>query len=135
MGAWSSGSFGNDDALDWVYELEESGVGAIRETLEAVVAQDGYLEASDACCAVAAAEVIAASLGQPPPGDLPDEVTEFLQSEPAIGVDLVELARTALGRVLSADSELLELWRDTDAFAEWKAGVDSITGRLTPPTT
>lgn len=132
MGAWSSGSFGNDDALDWVYELEESGVGAIRETLEAVVAQEGYLEASDACCAVAAAEVIAASLGQLPPGDLPDEVTDFLQSEPAIGVDLVELARTALGRVLSADSELLELWRDTADFAEWKAGVDDIANRLVP---
>jgi len=134
MGAWSSGSFENDDALDWVYELEESGIGAIRETLEGVIAQDGYLEASDACCAVAAAEVIAASLGKPPHGDLPDEVSEFLQSEPAIGVDLVELARTALGRVMSADSELLELWRDTADFAEWQAGVNSIATRLSPPT-
>ncbi len=133
MGAWSSVSFGNDDAADWVYELEESGIGAIRETLESVVAEEGYLEASDACCAVAAAEVVAASLGQPPPDELPDEVTEFLQSEPAIGVDLVDLARKAVARVLSRDSELFELWRDTPEFDAWKAGIDSIAARLAAP--
>ena len=33
MGAWGTGSFENDDAMDWVYELEESGVSFLKETL------------------------------------------------------------------------------------------------------
>ena len=38
MGAWGAGSFENDDAMDWVYELEEEGLEAVTAALKAVAA-------------------------------------------------------------------------------------------------
>src|SRR4051794_2230831 len=63
MGAWGSGSFENDDACDWVADLEENGPSAVREPLTTVADadEDEYLEAPDCSVAIAAAELIAAS--------------------------------------------------------------------------
>lgn len=62
MGARGCGSFENDDAADWVYELESGGVAAVASALEQVssVAEDEYLEAHEASAAMAAAEIVAA---------------------------------------------------------------------------
>ena len=57
MGAWGSGPFENDDACDWLDELADSGVAALREALALADAAD-YLEAPDGSVVVAAAEVV-----------------------------------------------------------------------------
>lgn len=78
MGAWGVGSFENDDAGDWVWELEEAGDGSfLVDTLQPVAdaAADKYVEVGEAACALAAAEVVAAALGQPG-DDLPASVTD-----------------------------------------------------------
>lgn len=61
MGAWAVDAFGNDDAGDWSYELEETDdLFLIEEALNKVIETgDQYLEAPDATIALAAAEVIA----------------------------------------------------------------------------
>jgi len=61
MGAWSYESFGNDDACDWIAQLEEhNDLGFVESTLDAVLAVgDDYLEAPEACEAIAAAKVVA----------------------------------------------------------------------------
>ena len=63
MGAWGPGSFENDAALDWAWELDEDlDASALRRALAAVY--DGKTDEE----AVAAAEVVAAlSAGPPPP--------------------------------------------------------------------
>ena len=33
MGAWGTGAFDNDDASDWVYELEDGGIDASNRPL------------------------------------------------------------------------------------------------------
>ncbi len=54
MGAWGSGPFENDDACDWLDELADSGVAALRAAL--ALADDAeYLEAPDGSVIVAAA--------------------------------------------------------------------------------
>jgi hypothetical protein len=70
MGAWGFQAFENDDALDWLEELEVGGAEVVRQGLNAVA--DGYIEAPDGSVAVAAAEITAAAQGIPH-GDLPED--------------------------------------------------------------
>lgn len=66
MGAWGHGSFDNDAASDWLGDLAEGDVSLVGETLDAVGAaeKDEYIDADDACNALAAAELVAAALGK-----------------------------------------------------------------------
>lgn len=69
MGAWGSGSFDNDDALDWVNDLEGSkGTAVIEFALQAVLDESDYLEAPECSAALCAAEVVAALKGAPGQG-------------------------------------------------------------------
>jgi hypothetical protein len=62
MGAWGTGSFENDDALDFLAELERKGQAAIERALDKVTTLGAaeYLEAPEASAAIAASEVIVA---------------------------------------------------------------------------
>jgi hypothetical protein len=134
MGAWGTGPFENDDALDWVWELEEGGERVVRAALQAAVSAKGTYDADTgvASNAVAAAEVVAALRGRPY-NKVPEEVEQWLSSaarppQP----DLLDLARRAVERVRS-DSELKECWdeapdpSDRDA---WYAAMDDLLARL-----
>jgi hypothetical protein len=129
MGAWGTGSFENDDASDWVYTLTADKTLAPATSALALAAGMSYLEAPAACEALAAAEVLAAYQGKPSSA-LPPEVAEWLMAtKPAIGPNDLALARTVVQRVLT-DSELQELWEDSDEFDSWKAGVEQLATRL-----
>lgn len=64
MGAWDAGSFGNDDAMDWLSEFEEKPMDAIRTAIAVVIESDenDYLDAADCCIALAAVECVAGAL-------------------------------------------------------------------------
>ena len=129
MGAWSHGSFANDDALDWVAALSASGSGAIVQALARVPEHDDeYLEAPAACAAVAAAEVVAAQAGLPA-AKLPAKVSAWVAGQPRPSPDLIELARRAVERVLRA-SELRDLWAESPKSAVWQAEVAGLLARL-----
>jgi len=133
-GAFGHGSFQNDDALDWVgNELKESGARAIPPALRAVlgVGANDYLEAPDCSTAIAACEVLAASLGRPAT-DLPKDVAAIAKRLPRPAVGLLKDARAALDRIL-AKSELRDLWSESKQFPEWKKTVEALKGRLAPP--
>ena len=65
MGAWSHEAFGNDTACDWADGLEEvDDLSLVEAAIDAVVdAPGGDLDASEACEALAAAEVVACLRG------------------------------------------------------------------------
>ena len=123
MGAWSAGSFGNDDALDYVEGL--SGFDAVIETVAAFSAQPEGLEAGDACAALAACDLLAAGLGRPPE-DLPDLPSITLH---AVSEDTLALAKALVSHV-RATSDLAELWEDD--LEEWHESLDALVIRLTP---
>jgi hypothetical protein len=131
MGAWSTGAFGNDDAGDWVYELEGADdLGLCRDALEVAQSVPGYLDASDGAQAMAAAEVIAAAAGRRG-ADLPEEVEAWLDTvRPEPTPDDLELARLAVERVRGPRSELAELWADSPSKDEWAKLVDDLVTRL-----
>ncbi|MFC4394683.1 DUF4259 domain-containing protein [Arthrobacter sedimenti] len=127
MGAWGYLPFENDDALDWLEELEAGGADVIRQAL--AKAGDRYVEAPDGAIALAAAEVTAASQGNPL-GDLPENVTDWVTAHGLeITAEDVEMAVEAVERVAAEKSELAELWDDADE-PEWRESLDDLTERL-----
>jgi len=128
MGAWGHKSFENDDALDFVWQFEESGMSAVESAFTlAVNPPDDYLEAPDACAALAAAEFVAAKKT----GNvdrLMDDHVELLQKID-VSPKLIGDAKNAVGRVLQ-NSELRELWEEGDEINIWHDDVLVLLERL-----
>jgi Domain of unknown function (DUF4259) len=127
MGAWGARSFENDDALDWVWELEESSDDSVVRAAFAAVHADVEVEAPEASCACAAAEVVAAAAGAPAEW-LPDEVTAWVAAHGSAVAGLRGEARAAVQRIAEG-SELQQLWAEAGG-AEWDTGIADLLGRL-----
>ena len=123
MGTIGTGPFENDDALDFLDDLEDSDptqrLTKVRRALTTVIRAKGYVEAPQMAEAVAAAAVVAGS-------EDPDVVAgeaylpRWLDDEP-LDVDerLKELATEALHRALRHDdNEWWELWDEANATDE-----------------
>ena len=131
MGAWGINTFDNDDASDWVYELEETGDASfVVETLETVAQyEDDYAEASACARALAAAEVVAALMNAGS-SSLPNEVKQWVDQHRAIrGQEYAQTALRAVERV-KTNSELKELWDESDSAAEWYDTLQDLEKRL-----
>ena len=130
MGTWGHRTFENDDASDWVDELEESqDFSAIDAALDSIVrANGGYLESPDCCRALAAAEVIVALLGRPAP-ELPPEIAAWASRQPKPPYALVQKAVSSIEAILH-NSELAELWAEGDDLSMWESTVNELRARL-----
>ena len=134
MGAWSHEPFGNDTASDWKYGLEEAtDLSLIEETFDRVLAiGEDYLESPEAEEAVAAAEVLARLVGPNngavEPVELVDAWAANIKLKPSD--ELIQKAQAALNRILSEDSELLELWQESGSYDAWAGSMNSLMDRL-----
>ncbi|MBE7465749.1 MAG: DUF4259 domain-containing protein [Planctomycetes bacterium] len=131
MGTWGYAAFDNDEASDFVYDLEESeDLSILTEALAGMIpGGDLELQAPECSVAIAAAEVVAALNGRPAP-DLPADVAAWAKGKPRPDPRLVAQARQALEAILQ-DSELKELWQENKAdFPQWLAGVEDLKRRL-----
>ncbi|SFV16171.1 DUF4259 domain-containing protein [Pseudoduganella namucuonensis] len=134
MGTWAIDAFGNDIALDWAEDLQESkDLYFIENTLNNVLSADSaaYLEAPFAAEGLAAIEVLARLQGQPGEAEegidaWVDEVRAKFKRRP----DLVEKAQRAIDHILSDKSELRELWADGDDYDSWRAAVEALRTRV-----
>lgn len=134
MGAWATDAMGNDDACDWVYGLDEcSDLSLVEKTLDKALSDGAeYLESPDACEALAAIEVIARLQGHwgdrnaySESMDAWVEKTKLVPSKA-----LAEKAHKVIERILADDSELKELWQESEEFDAWKASVKNLEGRV-----
>lgn len=134
MGTWSHEPFGNDTANDWAYDLEETkDLSLIVRVFDGVLELgDEYLEADQACEAVAAAEVLAKILGRGTQTDTyTEKVDEWLQTiseQPS--AELLNKAKQVLRRILAEDSELKELWEESDDAEAWRDNIQTLIARL-----
>jgi hypothetical protein len=131
MGAWGIGTFENDDAADWAYELEDAlDLEPVRRALAATVDSDGYLEIPEAACAVAAAAVVASSFDGDLKG-LPEEIGEWVDGhlDEATRGD-GRLAVDAIDRVMSEESELRNLWAEVPQGPRWAEEIEKLRQRL-----
>ena len=139
MGTWAVDAFGNDYAQDWAEDLHEtSNLDAVEDTLNTVLDSGAELEAPFAAEALAAIEVLARLQGK---GGARTEdsaaIDEWVDArkEKAKGAvkprtDLAAKAQQALARIVSGQSELRQLWEESEHYAEWRAAVDDLAARL-----
>lgn len=137
MGAWSEDNFGNDDAGDWIWDLEKSkGLNTLLAPIQSVLAEDNYLESPICCEALAASEIIAASVS----GDhsiIPEEAKNWLSKKqglifgrkPKIEVAHAKQALKAVKKI-TANSELQELWEEDGENKEWREVQNLLIAKL-----
>ncbi|WP_296001454.1 DUF4259 domain-containing protein [Rugamonas sp.] len=134
MGTWAVDAFGNDFALDWAEDLQElKNMDAVEDTLNnALDHTDAVLEAPFAAEALVAIEVIARLQGHW--GERTEEsaaVDAWVAQRPQKArPDLAEKAHRVIERVLSEQSELRELWADSEHYDDWRASVAELKTRV-----
>ena len=130
MGAWSHEPFGNDTANDWADELEESSDFSIVEKAfnQIIEFSEEYIDADIACEAYAAAEVLAQALGEGTQDDTYTEKIDAWLTKLTIKPNnlLIPKALRALDLLTTQDSELDELWQDSDEYTEWTVNIDEL---------
>ena len=134
MGTWSHEPFGNDTAGDWAYGLLESqDLSYIEAALDKVLQQSEYLEAPDAEEAIAAIEVVAKLRGKGTQTDAyTEEVDDWVASmKQKPGAALLQKTQRTLKRVVSGESELLELWSEGAELGRWKSSVAALELAIT----
>lgn len=132
MGAWGIGVFDNDDAADWVSELESANdSGFLSEAIDIAMSAGDYFEAPEGSRLLCACEVIAAIGGQPST-NLPDEVRQWVSNHETLDITaLFPAALQAIDRVLGESSELNQLWKeDENDYSVWRETVLSIKSRM-----
>lgn len=133
MGAWGADTFDNDTAGDWAYGIEKiDDLSLVRETFDRVLAAgDDYLDADEASEGLAACEVIARLKGNFGVRNAYTEVVDnWVESHSSLSVaELVDPALSVINRILTAPSELLDLWEEEDA-TEWRNAVDDLRKRV-----
>lgn len=134
MGTWGVNNFDNDIAIEWINLLiEENDKELIIIALKEIDNEPDYIEAPECIEALCAIEIMAAFKTHDYQG-LPKELITWIEEErqtqpelnltdleaPEFTEDQYELAIRVLQRIVS-DSELCELWEESDYFQEWVA--------------
>jgi Domain of unknown function (DUF4259) len=134
MGAWANDAFGNDNACDWAFGLENADdLSLIEGALDKVLTNcDEYVESTEACEAMAAIEVIARLQGnwgaRNAYTESVDKWVEKTKLQPTAA--LARKAHLVIERILAENSELRELWQESEEYAAWLASVAELRGRV-----
>ena len=132
MGAWGVLAYDNDDANDWACGLDDvTNLSLVEQAFAAVETAVAYLEAPQACEALAACEVLARLLGHPSYHNAyTRKVDEWVGRHPLKpSPRLLARASSVIDRILGEKSELRELWEEGDA-GEWLTAVEDLRSRL-----
>ena len=134
MGAWGHGTFENDTACDFGSAVADGGgIVHVAQALDRVLScGDDYLEVSDGEEGLAAAEIVARVKGS---RGVETAYTESIDTwiksaRPSVSADVIDKAKRAIGRILADNSELVEVWAETDDFDVWKGSVEALRARL-----
>lgn len=134
MGTWGVNNFDNDVAIEWVNLLiEEADPELIIIALKEIDNEPDYIEAPECIEALCAIEIMA-TFKTHDYQSLPKELVQWIEKErkntsekelqdlesPEFTSDQYALASRVLSRI-TTDSELYELWEDSDYFEEWIA--------------
>jgi hypothetical protein len=124
-------TFESDDAADWVSELVDADdLTTLKRALDEVLAKDSkYIDLPTGAMAIAAAEVVAALLGKPP-RDLPGDVRHWIKGKPRPKAALIKQAQRSVRRLAGDDSELSQLWSQSQHARSWKRAVSGLLRRL-----
>ncbi|ESQ93557.1 hypothetical protein ABAC460_00375 [Asticcacaulis sp. AC460] len=131
MGAWSHGPFDNDDAVDFMMELENApSWETVRAIFDAVLAHDTYIELPEGARAYAAAALVTVATGKSDVSAQDIYMTIDAMGPPPDG--LVAVAKKALRQITRGDSEIRELYLDSGSYTEWLDTVAAVDAALNP---
>lgn len=129
MAAWGTKTFEEDTANDWIQELIDS--EEPREFLiDSLSTDPGYIEADLGSAILAAGETLIAMLEEPRDG-VPNELVDWCGDNECEDVtDLPAVAVTAVKKVIGEESELNEIWSESEEFDEWLDNVEQMVESL-----
>ncbi|MEM9319791.1 MAG: DUF4259 domain-containing protein [Pseudomonadota bacterium] len=143
MGAWATGIFDTDSALDWVMELAQVGVMAIAAVLldTQAAAADGFIDVDPGSGVLATCDITAAGLGHPMvprpnfDGMLDDaRFWAWVDGRPEVTPTVALICLDTIELVVAdpETTELYGLWRDGEALfsAMLLASAHDLRGRL-----
>ena len=132
MGTWGNEAFENDDACDWLADLEDAKDLSVvdRKLAEVLSAGGDYLEAPLASEGLAAAEVVARLQNGEKISDGIDDWV--VRKKIKASQDLARKAHLAIDRILEENSELRELWAEAGEYDEWAGSVQELRARIRP---
>ena len=130
MGAHGVSPFQDDDGADFVAEIAKAkDMNVIADAVYSIPESDiEYVEGPAATRALVAAEVIVFQLGRES-GDVPDDLQDWIEGQDDPDQLLIGHAQRAVKRILR-DSELRELWKESQFYADWEARTQSLLRRL-----
>lgn len=120
MGTWGVNTFDNDLAIDWAnMVLEDDDKELIIVALKEIDNEEDYVEAPECIEALCAIETLAA-FKLKTFDLLPETLREWVSAldEDSFDEKTFTLAKRVLQRIVT-DSELLELWVESDYYQEW----------------
>ena len=117
MGAWGIGPFENDTALDWAGETDADLPAiehAINEVLE--TKPNEYLDSDVGIIGIAACQSLVYYKNKKP-----GFISKWLGKNKPVPIEeaLITNAIKAIDRIQSNNSELYELWQESDEFENW----------------
>ncbi|MCH4887410.1 DUF4259 domain-containing protein [Acidaminobacter sp. JC074] len=136
MGAWGYKSFENDDAVDFLDDLSETrNTKSIIKVFDKTTHEPDYLEAPLCSEALAAAELVCL-ITEGEVEALPSSVIDWYKS----GLGLfkrsvkfspadIKKAAYAVEKIIN-ESELKELWEESEDFGKWKKNNEDLVNRL-----
>ncbi|MBO9566619.1 MAG: DUF4259 domain-containing protein [Niastella sp.] len=133
MGTWGHRNFENDNALDFIEEVEERGIERIEEAIKVVAnyPEEEFLNADDSVAALAAIEYVAAAKGKQSE-DFPEDAEDWLQKNGA--GSLPSYDKTTITKVIDRvrnNSGLRDLWQEEgNEPAEWLAVLSDLENRV-----
>jgi len=134
VGTWGTGTFDNDQAVDWTYSLEgKTDLSHVEATIDRVLSVgDSYLEADAAQEAIAAAEAVARLRGHFGTRNAYtktiDEWVAAMDLRPS--QHLISKAKDALARIQQEPSELLEGWEGSADAEAWRQTLSELDSRI-----
>lgn len=133
MSTWSTGSFDNDDAVDFLAGLQGvEDLSAIEHAIESVEEGGRSVEAYAGATCIAAIEVLAALMGRA--GDAFEqsaEATDWVDDVKCkVGPRLAARAARVLSYIVGDESELRQQWEETDELSDWLRDVNDLQARI-----
>lgn len=140
MGAWGSGPFDNDAAMDLLYQYEDDGVSVLHDVLKEWEDTDDFADSDLGSATIAIGEIVAAVHGKPLSSDAMSncdaQAEQLLKHKADVAADGFLLSQVKihvnLGLLDPEASEIAELWSEADADnkADFEAGVKDLISRL-----
>ncbi len=143
MGAWGYKTFEDDAAFDWYDEFCNSNqsIKIIEAVLDTVLNNDEYVDYDEGMAVFVVCEIIAASKGKPSERFPDDEYHSFEDGAvPEIRYNLLRKGLTdeLIAKTIKAankvrdheQSELRELWAESENFESWKENIAAVLDRI-----